>query len=124
MSDGQRSPFPPLLYQERVRRCVVYYFLEDDTVSVSEPKQDNSGLGQGALIKRYFPPKLTCARFRFYSGVGLHTILCVEAKKATFGLSRTRSLSLDTRISARQLNFLYDIPDLTSKIYMFSHTRR
>ena len=42
-----------LFFQERVRRCIVYYFLEDDTISVSEPKQDNSGIaGQGALIKR------------------------------------------------------------------------
>eukprot|EP00670_Eutreptiella_braarudii_P007522 CAMPEP_0174290272 /NCGR_PEP_ID=MMETSP0809-20121228/28153_1 /TAXON_ID=73025 ORGANISM="Eutreptiella gymnastica-like, Strain CCMP1594" /NCGR_SAMPLE_ID=MMETSP0809 /ASSEMBLY_ACC=CAM_ASM_000658 /LENGTH=751 /DNA_ID=CAMNT_0015388809 /DNA_START=96 /DNA_END=2351 /DNA_ORIENTATION=+ len=44
--------------QERVRRCIVYYFLEDDTISVSEPKQDNSGIaGQGALIKRHQIPR-------------------------------------------------------------------
>lgn len=44
--------------QERLRRCVVYYFLEDDTISVSEPKQDNSGIsGQGALIKRHQIPR-------------------------------------------------------------------
>eukprot|EP00993_Chasmostoma_nieuportense_P002401 NODE_319_length_2416_cov_30.574050_g297_i0.p1 GENE.NODE_319_length_2416_cov_30.574050_g297_i0~~NODE_319_length_2416_cov_30.574050_g297_i0.p1 ORF type:complete len:755 (-),score=240.05 NODE_319_length_2416_cov_30.574050_g297_i0:151-2376(-) len=42
---------------DRVRKCIVYYFLEDDTIAVSEPKQDNSGIpGQGALIKRHAIP--------------------------------------------------------------------
>lgn len=42
------------LEQERIRKCLIYYFLEDDTISVSEPKQDNSGIpGQGTLIKRH-----------------------------------------------------------------------
>mmetsp|Transcript_17335 Transcript_17335/g.30925 ORF Transcript_17335/g.30925 Transcript_17335/m.30925 type:complete len:752 (-) Transcript_17335:1054-3309(-) len=51
--------------QERVRRCVVYYFLEDDTISVSEPKQDNSGLGQGALIKRHQIPRPDGSSYTF-----------------------------------------------------------
>jgi hypothetical protein len=41
----------------RVRKCVLYYYLEDDTIHVSEPKQDNSGIPQGALIKRHRIPK-------------------------------------------------------------------
>jgi len=42
------------LEQERIRKCIIYYFLEDDTIAVSETKQDNSGIpGQGALIKRH-----------------------------------------------------------------------
>lgn len=42
------------LETERLRRCLVYYFLEDDTLSVCETKQDNSGIaGQGAIIKRH-----------------------------------------------------------------------
>lgn len=46
------------LEQERLRKCGIFYFLEDDTISVSEPKQDNSGIsGQGALIKRHQIPK-------------------------------------------------------------------
>jgi Ca2+-binding EF-hand superfamily protein len=40
----------------RVRRIKVYYYLEDDTMLVNEPKQDNSGLAQGQLIRRHrFP---------------------------------------------------------------------
>ena len=30
----------------RVRKVVVHYYLEDDTMDVDEPKQDNSGIPQ------------------------------------------------------------------------------
>lgn len=43
--------------QARVRKCVLYYYLEDDTIHVSEPRQDNSGIPQGSLIKRHRIPK-------------------------------------------------------------------
>jgi Ca2+-binding EF-hand superfamily protein len=40
----------------RVRKVVIYYYLEDDTCLVNEPRQDNSGLPQGTLIRRHrFP---------------------------------------------------------------------
>eukprot|EP00659_Diplonema_papillatum_P008062 gene8062-12397_t len=42
---------------ERLRRCVVYYYLEDDTISVSEPREDNSGMPQGCLLKRHQVPR-------------------------------------------------------------------
>lgn len=41
----------------RVRKVVVYYYLEDDTMHVSEPRVDNSGIPQGVLIKRQRIPK-------------------------------------------------------------------
>lgn len=40
----------------RVRNVVILYFLEDDTCQVTEPKQDNSGLPQGTLIRRHRLP--------------------------------------------------------------------
>lgn len=44
--------------KERVRKVVICYFLEDGTLSVSEPKQDNSGFAfQGTLIKRHCIPR-------------------------------------------------------------------
>ena len=43
--------------QSRVRKCVIYYYLEDDTMQISEPKQDNSGIPQGTLVKRHRIPK-------------------------------------------------------------------
>lgn len=36
----------------RVRRCVITLYLEDNTVDVREPKQENSGIVQGQLLKR------------------------------------------------------------------------
>ena len=39
--------------RERVRTCVVRYYLEDGTVDVCEPRTDNSGIVQGRLLKRH-----------------------------------------------------------------------
>eukprot|EP00746_Dinoflagellata_sp_MGD_P074116 gnl/MRDRNA2_/MRDRNA2_29981_c0_seq1.p1 gnl/MRDRNA2_/MRDRNA2_29981_c0~~gnl/MRDRNA2_/MRDRNA2_29981_c0_seq1.p1 ORF type:complete len:762 (+),score=175.42 gnl/MRDRNA2_/MRDRNA2_29981_c0_seq1:63-2288(+) len=40
----------------RVRKCVILYYLEDDTCQVNEPRQDNSGIPQGNLIRRHRLP--------------------------------------------------------------------
>ncbi len=37
----------------RIRRCVVQYFLEDDTIKISEPREENSGIPQGSFLKRH-----------------------------------------------------------------------
>ncbi len=37
----------------RVRRVNIYFYLEDDSVHVSEPKTANSGIPQGTLIRRH-----------------------------------------------------------------------
>jgi len=40
----------------RTRKCIILYYLEDDTCVISEQKQDNSGIPQGTLIRRHrFP---------------------------------------------------------------------
>jgi len=41
----------------RVRRCVLQYFLEDDSIKITEPKEENSGIPQGAFLKRHRIPK-------------------------------------------------------------------
>ena len=41
----------------RVRRCIIYYYLEDDSMQIVEPKVENSGLPQGNFIKRHRIPK-------------------------------------------------------------------
>lgn len=41
----------------RVRKCVVYYYLEDDSVHIAEPRVENSGIPQGVFIKRHRIPK-------------------------------------------------------------------
>jgi Ca2+-binding EF-hand superfamily protein len=41
----------------RVRPVKIYYYLEDDTIAVSEPSVENSGMPQGKLIRRQRLPK-------------------------------------------------------------------
>jgi len=46
----------------RIRSCVLYYYLEDDSMHVSEPKVENSGIPQGerkgtVFLKRHRVPK-------------------------------------------------------------------
>lgn len=41
----------------RTRKCVIYYYLEDNSIHVAEPKQENSGIPQGVFIKRHRIPK-------------------------------------------------------------------
>jgi len=41
----------------RVRPVKIYYYLEDDTISVLEPNVENSGIPQGKLIRRQRLPK-------------------------------------------------------------------
>lgn len=36
----------------RVRRCVLYYYLENGTIHIAEPKIENSGINQGVLVRR------------------------------------------------------------------------
>uniref|UniRef100_A0A4W4EVS1 EF-hand domain-containing family member C2 n=1 Tax=Electrophorus electricus TaxID=8005 RepID=A0A4W4EVS1_ELEEL len=40
----------------RVRKCKIYFYLEDDTIQVVEPELKNSGLPQGTLIHRHRIP--------------------------------------------------------------------
>ena len=40
----------------RVRKIELLYYLEDDTVQVSEPRQANSGMPQGLVVKRHRVP--------------------------------------------------------------------
>ncbi|KAK3094621.1 hypothetical protein FSP39_004130 [Pinctada imbricata] len=43
--------------QFRVRHCKVYFYLEDDSIQVIEPREKNSGVPQGTLIRRHRIPK-------------------------------------------------------------------
>ena len=46
----------------RVRKVTVLYYLEDNTIQVNEPKEENSGIPQGCYIKRHHIPKAWPAR--------------------------------------------------------------
>lgn len=41
----------------RVRRCTIDFFLEDGSMCVCEPRQKNSGLQQGTVVRRHMIPK-------------------------------------------------------------------
>ena len=40
----------------RIRKCVMYYYLDDDTLHVMEKRQENSGIPQGVFLKRHKVP--------------------------------------------------------------------
>ncbi len=40
------------LEQSRLRKLILFFYLEDGSLSMTEPRQVNSGLPQGALLKR------------------------------------------------------------------------
>ena len=40
----------------RVRRCIIYYYIEDGSIHVGEPKEANSGIPQGVFLKRHRVP--------------------------------------------------------------------
>lgn len=40
-----------------MRRCIVYYYLDDDTIHIIENRVENSGIPQGVFLKRHKVPK-------------------------------------------------------------------
>ncbi|XP_063967600.1 EF-hand domain-containing family member C2-like [Lytechinus pictus] len=42
--------------QYRIRKCKIYFYLEDDSIQVIEPLVENSGIPQGTLIRRHRIP--------------------------------------------------------------------
>lgn len=36
----------------RIRKCIIYFYLDDDTIHIIEPKVQNSGIPQGVFLKR------------------------------------------------------------------------
>ncbi|XP_072860280.2 EF-hand domain-containing protein 1 isoform X1 [Pogona vitticeps] len=57
--DGYFQEDVPISTEEhfRIRKVGIYYYLEDDSMSVMEPIVENSGIPQGKLIKRQRLPK-------------------------------------------------------------------
>ena len=44
----------------RLRKCTMYYYLEDDTIHILETRIPNSGIPQGIFLKRHLVPKPGC----------------------------------------------------------------
>ncbi|KAL4656835.1 EF-hand domain-containing family member C2 [Arapaima gigas] len=49
VTERQEEPY-------RLRKCKIYFYLEDDTLQVVEPPYKNSGIPQGTLIRRHRVP--------------------------------------------------------------------
>lgn len=53
----KEAVFASAIESFRVRKCRVYYYLEDDSIHIDEPKVENSGIPQGVFIRRHRCPK-------------------------------------------------------------------
>lgn len=42
-----------------MRKVKIYYYLADETLFITEPKIENSGIPQGVFLKRQKVPKVT-----------------------------------------------------------------
>jgi hypothetical protein len=67
----------------RVRKVVLFYYLEDDSMHIAEPRQDNSGIPQGTFVKRH---KLTKEDGGFFSPADFHVGECVTIYGRTYFL--------------------------------------
>lgn len=67
LSYFQESVVESAIENFRIRRCMVYYYLEDGTIHVTEPRTENSGLPQGLFIKRQKIPKKLGQFEEYYS---------------------------------------------------------
>ncbi len=41
----------------RIRKCIIYYYLDDDTIHIIESRVENSGIPQGVFLKRHKVPR-------------------------------------------------------------------
>lgn len=53
--------------QYRVRNCKIYFYLEDDSIQVLEPRLKNAGIPQGTLIRRHRIPRPRPNEDEFYT---------------------------------------------------------
>ncbi|NXG78198.1 EFHC2 protein, partial [Baryphthengus martii] len=51
----------------RIRHCKIYFYLEDDTIQVVEPRVKNSGISQGTIIRRHRIPLPPPQEDEFYT---------------------------------------------------------
>ncbi|NXD67336.1 EFHC2 protein, partial [Eolophus roseicapillus] len=51
----------------RIRHCKIYFYLEDDTIQVIEPRVKNSGIPQGTIVRRHRIPLPPPDEDQFYT---------------------------------------------------------
>lgn len=81
----------------RFRKVTIFYYLEDKSIMVTEPKQVNSGMPQGAFLKRH---------------------VALKADGCPF-MPQDFCIGCDTGIYGRQMR-IYDADDFTRLFFQVS----
>ena len=83
----------------RIRKVKIYYYLSDETIYITEPKVENSGVPQGVFLKRHKVPKVTGELSEHYTW---------------------RDLDLSMNFKAYDRIFrIYDADDFTKEFYSY-----
>lgn len=64
----------------RIRLCNIYYYLEDDTIHITELKEENSGIPQGYFVKRSRIEK-SKGQYIHYTDLNLRSEVMIYGKK-------------------------------------------
>lgn len=81
----------------RVRKLTIYYYLEDKSIMISEPKQTNAGIPQGQFLKRMIVNKADGCPY----------------------MPQDFSIGIDLAINGRVMR-LFDADDYTRRFYEVS----
>lgn len=101
----------------RIRKLVIYYFLEDRSLLIVEPKQVNSGTPQGAFLNRQMVLKQDGSKMPFQPAdfrVGLDIGLCGRAIRVYDCDQYTREFFNVSVTHIFNTNFLFILLELRS----------
>ncbi|XP_041663505.1 EF-hand domain-containing family member C2 [Cheilinus undulatus] len=79
----------------RIRKCKIYFYMEDDTIQVVEPEYKNSGIPQGTLIRRQRIPLPPPNDDQFYTVFHFNINQQMVLYSRTFTLTDCDSFSKD-----------------------------
>ncbi|KAM8858253.1 EF-hand domain-containing family member C2 isoform 1-T1 [Synchiropus picturatus] len=96
----------------RIRKCKIYFYLEDDTIQVMEPKSKNSGMKQGVFIHRQKIPLPPPNQGEFYNiyHFNINQEMELFARKFIITDCDPFTRNFFTKLGVR-LNDRVDIPD-------------
>ncbi|XP_067373326.1 EF-hand domain-containing family member C2 isoform X2 [Channa argus] len=96
----------------RIRKCHIYFYLEDDTIQVVEPEYKNSGIPQGTFIHRHRIPLPPPNDDQFYNVFHFNLNQQMVLYSRTFTLTNCDSFTKNflTKLGVR-LNDSAPVPD-------------
>ncbi|XP_066266669.1 EF-hand domain-containing family member C2-like [Branchiostoma lanceolatum] len=96
--------------QFRVRKCKVYFYLEDDSIQVNEPQVKNSGIPQGTLIRRHRIPLPPPNEDEYYTVEHFNVGKEIELYGRTFKLTNCNQFTANF---LRKLGVQVNLPENT-----------